>query len=208
MSKGKDKQAAPGPAAAGPAPAAAAETPAAPATDALARLQDQYLRLQADYDNFRKRTLRDKETVYEQAHQALMLELLPVLDHLHLAQAAAASRQTDPAFCEGLALIRTQLMDVLAKFGLQPIAALGQPFDPEAGEAIRTVPSADVPEGAVLEQVRAGYRLHRRLLRPAQVIVSSGPPPAAPAADAAAPEPPSDPHAAPGRKGQGRGHTA
>ncbi len=159
-----------------PAPPPAAPEPEPQAADAMSRLQDQLLRLQADFDNFRKRTVREKAEVFDQANQALMLELLPVIDHLQLAIAAAAEHRADPAFRDGLSLILAQLMGVLSKFGLNPIETEGQPFDPAHCDAVRTLPSDHVPEGVVMKQVRPGYRLNTKLLRPAQVVVSSGAP--------------------------------
>jgi molecular chaperone GrpE len=141
----------------------------------LAQLQDRLLRLQADFDNFRKRTLREKNELFDSANQALMLELLPVLDHLQLGIQAASAHQADPAFRDGLALIFDQLMGVLSKFGLSPIETEKQVFDPNRFEAVNTLPSATEPEGIVLAVVRRGYMLRNKLLRPAQVIVSSGP---------------------------------
>ena len=143
----------------------------------LAQLQDRLLRLQADFDNFRKRTLREKSELFDSANQALMLELLPVLDHLQLGIQAASAHQADPAFREGLALIFDQLMGVLSKFGLSPIETEKQVFDPNRFEAVNALPSATEPEGIVLALVRRGYMLRNKLLRPAQVIVSSGPAP-------------------------------
>ena len=165
----------------GQAPAAAEdETVKAEAADQvgkLAQLQDRLLRLQADFDNFRKRTLREKSELFDSANQALMLELLPVLDHLQLGIQAASAHQADPAFREGLALIFDQLMGVLSKFGLSPIETEKQVFDPNRFEAVNALPSATEPEGIVLALVRRGYMLRNKLLRPAQVIVSSGPAP-------------------------------
>jgi len=150
---------------------------AADQVEKLAQLQDRLLRLQADFDNFRKRTLREKNELFDSANQALMLELLPVLDHLQLGIQAACAHQADPAFREGLALIFDQLMGVLSKFGLSPIETENQAFDPDRFEAVNALPSATEPEGMVLALVRRGYMVRNKLLRPAQVIVSSGPPP-------------------------------
>ena len=149
---------------------------AAEQVEKLARLQDRLLRLQADFDNFRKRTLREKNELFDSANQALMLELLPVIDHLHLGIQAASAHQADPAFREGLTMIFDQLMGVLSKFGLSPIETENQVFDTNRFEAVNTLPSATEPEGIVLALVRRGYMLRNKLLRPAQVIVSSGPP--------------------------------
>ena len=150
---------------------------AADHVEKLAKLQNRLLRLQADFDNFRKRTLREKSELFDSANQALMLELLPVLDHLQLGIQAASAQQADKAFREGLTMIFDQLMGVLSKFGLSPIKAENQVFDPNWFEAVNTLPSATEPEGIVLALVRRGYMLRNKLLRPAQVIVSSGPPP-------------------------------
>ena len=150
---------------------------AADHVEKLAKLHDRLLRLQADFDNFRKRTLREKSELFDSANQALMLELLPVLDHLQLGIQAASAQQADKAFREGLAMIFDQLMGVLSKFGLSPIKAENQVFDPNWFEAVNTLPSATEPEGIVVALVRRGYMLRNKLLRPAQVIVSSGPPP-------------------------------
>ncbi|MDP2991145.1 MAG: nucleotide exchange factor GrpE [Kiritimatiellota bacterium] len=163
-------------------PAEAADLPAmlriamqAGQVEKLAQLQDRLLRLQADFDNFRKRTLREKNELFDSANQALMLELLTVLDHLQLGIQAASAHQADPAFREGLTLIFDQLMGVLCKFGLSPIETEKQVFDPNRFEAVNALPSAAEPEGTVLALVRHGYLLRNKLLRPAQVIVSSGP---------------------------------
>ena len=150
---------------------------AADHVEKLAKLQDRLLRLQADFDNFRKRTLREKSELFDSANQALMLELLPVLDHLQLGIQAASAQQADKAFREGLTMIFDQLMGVLSKFGLSPIKAENQVFDPNWFEAVNTLPSATEPEGIVVALVRSGYMLRNKLLRPSQVIVSSGPPP-------------------------------
>ncbi|MBI2437720.1 MAG: nucleotide exchange factor GrpE [Lentisphaerae bacterium] len=115
--------AAPGPTAqAQPADVAPAPAPAEGErpTEKLEQLQDQLLRLRADFDNFRKRTLREKTELFERANQELMLELLPILDHLHLGLQAASAHQADPAFREGLQLIFDQLMGTLSKWGRSP----------------------------------------------------------------------------------------
>lgn len=167
---------APEPNVAGVQPASPAPAEAAGQVEKLALLQDRLLRLQADFDNFRKRTLREKSELFDSANQALMLELLPVLDHLQLGIQAASAHQADPAFREGLTLIFDQLMGVLSKFGLSPMETENQVFDPNRFEAVNTLPSMTEPEGTVLALVRRGYMLRNKLLRPAQVIVSSGPP--------------------------------
>jgi molecular chaperone GrpE len=156
---------------AAPAAASAVDKVAEQAA-AIAGLQDQLLRLRADFDNFRKRTLREKTDLYDSATSDLMLDLLPVLDHLQLGIQAAHAHK---AIQEGLRLIFDQLMGVLSKFGLVPFDVERQPFDPARSEAISQMASDQVPEGVVLAQTRRGYMLRDKLLRPAQVVVSSGP---------------------------------
>jgi molecular chaperone GrpE len=158
------------------APAAAAP-PKAPAPDETAPLKDQLLRLQADFDNFRKRTLRERGETAALANQDLMLQMLPVLDHLDLALAAAAAHKTDDGVVQGFRLVADQLLAALARAGLEPVdAAPGGAFDPAVHEAVSHLPSPDVPENAVVTQARRGYKLGGRMLRAVQAVVSSGPP--------------------------------
>ena len=138
-------------------------------------LNDRLLRLQADFENFRKRMLREKNDLYRLANQDLMQELMPVLDHLELALAATGEGPSaDAAFLHGVRLVWEQLLSALGKFGLSPIDAEGVEFDPNLHEAISHLPSHAVPENGVISQLRRGYRLGERLLRPAQVVVSRG----------------------------------
>ena len=140
---------------------------------------DRLLRLQADFDNFRKRTLREKGELYTRANEDIVLELLPVLDHLDLAIKAAAEHGADPAFLEGFTLVSEQLLSSLKKFGVSPIDGEGEGFDPDLHEAISHLPSPDVAENVVMMQTRRGYNLGGKVLRAAQVVVSSGAPAAA-----------------------------
>ncbi len=143
-------------------------------------LQDRLLRLQADFENFRKRTLREKTELYKNANEDIMLELLPVLDHVELALDAAEKHGADPAFMEGFRLVGEQLSSALGKFGLKAIETDTLPFDPNCHEAVSHLPSAEVDEGHIMAVARRGYRLgDQRVLRAAQVVVSSGAPEAA-----------------------------
>lgn len=154
-----------------------AETNATPAADSPpAVADDRLLRLQADFDNFRKRTVREREETYRRANTDLMTDLLPVLDHMELALKAVSENATDPAFVEGVKLVFDQMLGVLDRFGLTPIDAEGKAFDPGEHEAISHLPSPDVPENHVMVQSRRGYKLGERVLRAAQVVVSSGVP--------------------------------
>jgi molecular chaperone GrpE len=145
-------------------------------------LKGQVLRLQADFDNFRKRTLREKNDLYKRANENIMDELLPVLDHMDMALKAAADHDATEAFTEGFRLVADQMLTVLKKFGLNPIEADGATFDPNVHEAISHLPSTDVPEGGIMAEARRGFTLGDYLLRPAQVVVSRGDPNAPPVA--------------------------
>ncbi len=145
---------------------------------------DKLLRTAADFDNFRKRVLRERQETVQLANAALLQKLLPVLDTFEMALAAcpdAAGADHQPrdenlaALRSGVRLIQQQLRNVLAEAGLQEIDATGQPFDPRWHEAVAEEETSQVPEGRVVRQVRKGYRLHERLLRPAAVVVAKKP---------------------------------
>jgi molecular chaperone GrpE len=142
----------------------------------LAVARERLLRLQADFDNFRKRTLRERQEILRRATDDVLLELLPVLDHFDLALQAAADHDADKQLVEGFRLVEEQISTALEKFGLTPIDAEGQDFDHNLHEAISRLPSVDHADGKVLSQTRRGYKSGDRLLRPAQVVVSSGSP--------------------------------
>lgn len=158
------------------APEAELQREAADVSAEIEALKDRLLRLQADFDNFRKRTARDRAEMCARATEDLVRELLPVLDHFEIGLKSAAEHKADESVQKGFRLVYDQLQAVLARFGLVPVDALGQPFNAHEHEALAHVPSAEVPAGHVACQVRRGYRLGALLLRPAQVLISSGPP--------------------------------
>ena len=135
---------------------------------------DRYLRLQADFENFRKRTLREKQDIYKRANEDIMQELLPVLDHQDLAFSSLSEEAIKDPVVQGFKMVSDQLLSTLNKFGLTQIEANGEEFDPHLHEAVSHMPSSDVDENHVTVQVRRGYMLGKQLLRPAQVVVSSG----------------------------------
>ncbi len=137
-------------------------------------LENRLLRLQADFDNFRKRVARERGETYARANEDLMTEIIPVIDHLDMAVQAARDHDCPPGLVDGVSLVGDQFKGVLAKFGLEPIDAKGKEFDPNEHEAILHLPSEDVAENMVVEQTRLGYKLKGRILRAAQVVVSSG----------------------------------
>src|SRR5919197_4671597 len=135
--------------------------------------RDEYLndlkRVAADFDNYRKRALRDQENLAARAHERLVKELLPVLDDLERALEAASEHQ-EAKLEEGVRLVHRELREALAKEGLVEIETNGR-FDPHVHEALLSQPSEE-DDGAVLEVLQKGYRLGDRVLRPARVVVS------------------------------------
>jgi molecular chaperone GrpE len=149
-------------------------------------LEGKLLRLQADFDNFRKRMVREKGEVWQRSAEDIIGELLPVLDHMDLALEAATDHDAPDAFTEGFRLVRKQMASAMQKFGLAPIEADGEVFDPNLHEAVSHLASEDVEENKIIAQTRKGYMLREKLLRASQVVVSSGSPEpcTAPVADA------------------------
>jgi molecular chaperone GrpE len=137
-------------------------------------LQLQLLRMKADFDNFRKRQVRERAEWIVRANEDLFLELLPVLDHYEMGLKSAENHQTDCSVTEGFKLVYNQLLDLLEKHNVTPVEAIGEAFNPHVHEALTHMPS-DKPAETVVEQVRRGYKLGDKLLRAAQVVVSSGP---------------------------------
>lgn len=144
--------------------------------------QERYLRAVADLENFRKRTVRDKDELRQFANSSLMEDLIPVLDNLGLGLTAARTQQADgKSIADGVSLVMDQLKSTLTRHGLKEINPTGEIFDPNQQECIAHQPSAEFASEMVMQVVRLGYTLNGRLLRPASVIVSSGPAAAAPA---------------------------
>ena len=157
-----------------------ADAPPAPAGDDAARaeaaaLKERLLRLQADFDNFRKRSLRERSEWAQTAGESIVRDLLPVLDHFELGLKTAEERPTDPAVRDGFKLVHEQLMGVLKKAGLAAVDAHESAFDPHLHEAVAHVPSNEHAADEIVAQTRRGWKLGEKLLRPVQVVVSSGP---------------------------------
>ena len=155
------------------------DSPVAPA-DLEARLgeteraRDEYLalaqRVQADFENYRKRAVRDQERLVAHAHERLVHELLPVLDDLERTL-EAAERHEEAALVDGVRLVERSLRKALEKEGLREIDTTGA-FDPHVHEALLTQPREDAEPGSVVEVVQRGYRLGDKVVRPARVIVA------------------------------------
>jgi molecular chaperone GrpE len=134
---------------------------------------DRLLRKQAEFENYKKRMDREKSEFFQFASAELMKELLNTLDSFDLAlQNAAGDGSGSENTVRGFELIHKQIQDTLARFGLKPIEAKGKTFDPNFHQAVSTHTSADLAENTVVEEMRKGYTLNGRLLRPAMVTVS------------------------------------
>jgi molecular chaperone GrpE len=166
------------PAVPGPEAAVSAELTAqlAAAKQEAATNLDRYVRSVADLENFRRRTVREKDELRLFASSKVLEDLLPVLDNLSFAITAAKQPNADAkSLASGVDMVATQLKSALTNHGLKEINPVGQAFDANLHESISAQPSAEVPEGNVLTVVRTGFSLNGRLLRPASVILSSGP---------------------------------
>ena len=141
----------------------------------LDRFRDLAMRSQADFENYKKRCVREKEEAIKYANKTLLEKLISIVDHFELGLEAARGEGEKSPIYSGMSLVLKQLQDFLAENGLQPIDAVGQKFDPNMHEAIAHQPSNEVPEEHVISQTRRGYRFKDRLLRPSTVVVSSGP---------------------------------
>lgn len=137
---------------------------------------DKFMRTAADLENFRRRTVREKDDLRTTATGRVLEDIFPVLDTLGLAISAARQPNADlKSLVGGVDMVLTQLKTALSNHGLKEISPAGQPFDPHQHEAISHQPSTEVKEEHVVTVVRTGYSLNGRLLRPASVIISSGP---------------------------------
>jgi molecular chaperone GrpE len=173
-----------------------AETPtpeaaAIPTPEQIAELQaraakadenwERLLRTTADFDNFKKRAAREKIEAGQYANASLLQKLLPVLDNFESALTAAQTAQGDKlaSLQTGVTMIQQQLKNALTETGLEEIEAAGKLFDPNLHEAVSQLETTEVPDGYVAQQLRKGYKIKDRLLRPATVIVAKAPAPTA-----------------------------
>ncbi len=151
--------------------AAGSSVPGAEAPGSL-DWKNMYARLLADFDNFKKRTARDREDTYRFAEADILSDVLPAVDNLALALDKAEDKEN--AFVKGVALVYDSLLKALKEHGAEPFDSVGQELDTEKMEAIATLPSADIDEGKVSNEVKKGWMLKGKVLRAAQVVVSSG----------------------------------
>ena len=159
-------------------PVARLEAEVAELQSQKAELQDRFLRKAAEFDNYRKRMEREKSESSAYAKGAVLLELLPIVDACERALGSFADAEEGESlnrYREGVELLYKQLRDALARSGVTPIDALGEPFDPNLHEALIREETTEHPENSVMQVLRRGYLFKDRLLRPAQVKVAVRP---------------------------------
>lgn len=138
----------------------------------LAELNQRFLRTAADFENYKRRTAQEKDDLLKYSNAKLMGELLPVLDNFQLALRTPGESQEAQNVIKGVEMIYRQMVQALEQAGMTKIEAVGQPFNPNLHEAIMQVDDDTVPEDTVVEELRAGYMLKERVIRPSMVKVS------------------------------------
>jgi molecular chaperone GrpE len=141
----------------------------------LEKFRDLALRSQADFENYRKRSIREREEAVKFANFSLVEKLMPILDNFDLGLEAARASDGAAQIVSGMEMVRKQIEDFLTQIGVETLKAEGADFDPNLHEAVAQEPHADIAEGKVIRQLRKGYRLRDRLVRAALVVVSGGP---------------------------------
>ena len=135
-------------------------------------LKDKYLRLMAEFENFRKRNVRERLDLMKNAAQDTMSALLPVLDDFDRAKKSAEDEKSEEVFTEGVSLVYNKLFTSLGSLGLESFDATGEDFDPEIHEAITEIPApSEEQKGQVIDTIEKGYRLNDRIIRYAKVVV-------------------------------------
>ena len=141
-------------------------------TQEVAELKDKYLRLFAEFDNYKKRTVKERLDLLRTAAQDTIASLLPVLDDFDRARQTADDDHTDETFSEGVLLVYNKLYNVLKGHGLEPMESTGAAFDPELHEAISEIPVTDeAMKGKVIDTIEKGYYLRDKIIRHAKVVV-------------------------------------
>ncbi len=141
----------------------------------LKESEDKLLRMRADFENFRKRNLREKIECQNAGRNEALIPVLNVFDHFDMAMDAAENADNMELVKEGMKMIHREFSKAISDLGVEKIEAVGDVFDPEIHEAVQNEHSDCVEEGRVIRQWKCGYRIGGRLLRPATVVVSTGP---------------------------------
>jgi len=147
--------------------------PQSKAEEELSEMKDKYLRLYSEFDNFRRRTSKERQDLMKTANQEMMAALLPVMDDLERAKQATEKATDVNAVKEGLDLVFNKLANVLQQKGLKAMEATGQPFDADLHEAITQIPAGDDMKGKVVDEVEKGYYLNDKVIRFAKVVIGA-----------------------------------
>ncbi len=137
-------------------------------------IEDRMLRLAAEFENYKKRMQRERETMMKYAEENILKELLPTIDNLERAIEQGQKSEDAAALLEGVEMTYSGLLSALEKFGLKPISGVGEQFDPNFHEALAMEPSDEVPANVILQEYQKGYIFKDRLIRAAKVVVSKG----------------------------------
>ncbi len=140
----------------------------------LRQMEDRYLRLAAEFDNYKKRMARQYEEMVRAANEEVLLQLLELADNFRRGLNAAEKTTEVESLRKGTELIYQQMSELLKRFGVETIAAVGEKFDPNWHEAVMQMPSEEYDEGTVIQEITIGYKRHGKVLRHSKVIVSSG----------------------------------
>ena len=140
----------------------------------LAEMKDKYLRLFAEFDNYKRRTSKERMDLLKTANQEMVVALLPVVDDFERARQAMQTATDVSAVKEGVDLIYNKLNSILQQKGLKPMEAVGKPFDPDLHEAITQIPAPDESlKGKVIDEVEKGYLLNDKVIRFAKVVIGA-----------------------------------
>ena len=134
--------------------------------------KDKWLKVHAEYENTRKRLEKEKHDHIKFANEDIISKLFPIMDNFDMAFAAMEKAEDKEAVMEGIKLVQKEFHRILEENGVERIETVGKEFDPNLHEAVQAVDTEDVPDGEIVEEVRSGYLLNGRLLRPAQVKVA------------------------------------
>lgn len=142
--------------------------------DTVTELKDKHLRLLAEFDNYKKRTMRERLDLMNSASRDVMVNLLPVLDDFDRAKKSADDPNTEEVFSEGVTMVYNRLYNILQGMGLKAMTSTGEPFDAEFHEAITEIPVPDeTMKGKVIDTLEKGYMLHDKIIRHAKVVVGN-----------------------------------
>lgn len=137
----------------------------------VAQYKDNYLRATADFQNFKRRTEKEKSDIYKYAGEKLLVEVLPIVDNIDRAMSHVPEEEQG-GLADGLRMIQKSLLDLLEKNGVEPIAAVGEAFDPELHHAVQMIPSDDHEPQQVIEEYQKGYKLNGKVIRHSMVKVA------------------------------------